>query len=368
MAPIKSSLARSVSKLLGVFKDTDLSLRGDVQSSRFVAPPPKKYWEFKVWGAGGGGDNNNKEGVGGGGAYITGQYEIAPNTTITLVVGSRGVYPVGLNVANYGGGGPKGTTFAYSASTGGGMSGVFLTSSTVFTSADSPTPAGIIATRPTAAPNVQPGATVQNCLIAAAGGGACVGPYGVNGHGGGGGVTSGGGSIGTDPAGGGSWNGAGSDTGSGGSSDSGTNGGLFYGGSSTGGGGGGGGFYGGGGGGNSSSVSGGAGGASYYKTTQAAPPALIGYNPGSQSGNDGKPGSEPANPGTAGHAGNRSDPLNNGSYGSGLEGSSGQDGLVAYRRAISYAALPGASWTSVTHTGTDQTISTGNGVDTGDGL
>ena len=38
MAPIKSSLARSVSKLLGVFKDTDLSLRGDVQSNRFKEP------------------------------------------------------------------------------------------------------------------------------------------------------------------------------------------------------------------------------------------------------------------------------------------------------------------------------------------
>ena len=38
MAPIKSSLARSVSKLLGVFKDSDLSLRGDTQISRF--PPP----------------------------------------------------------------------------------------------------------------------------------------------------------------------------------------------------------------------------------------------------------------------------------------------------------------------------------------
>ena len=35
MAPIKSSLARSVAKLFGVSKDTDLSLRGDVQSSRF---------------------------------------------------------------------------------------------------------------------------------------------------------------------------------------------------------------------------------------------------------------------------------------------------------------------------------------------
>ena len=39
MAPIKSSLAKSVSKLLGVFKDTDLSLRGDVQSTRYIVPP-----------------------------------------------------------------------------------------------------------------------------------------------------------------------------------------------------------------------------------------------------------------------------------------------------------------------------------------
>jgi len=39
MAPLKSSLARSVSKLLGVFKDTDLSLRGDVQSIRTPPPP-----------------------------------------------------------------------------------------------------------------------------------------------------------------------------------------------------------------------------------------------------------------------------------------------------------------------------------------
>ena len=39
MAPIKSSLARSVSKLLGVFKDTDLSLRGATQSTRFFVPP-----------------------------------------------------------------------------------------------------------------------------------------------------------------------------------------------------------------------------------------------------------------------------------------------------------------------------------------
>ena len=40
MAPFKSSLARSAGKLLGVFKERDLSLRGDIQSSRVPPPPP----------------------------------------------------------------------------------------------------------------------------------------------------------------------------------------------------------------------------------------------------------------------------------------------------------------------------------------
>ena len=39
MAPFKSSLARSAGKLFGVFKETDLSLRGASQSSRYIVPP-----------------------------------------------------------------------------------------------------------------------------------------------------------------------------------------------------------------------------------------------------------------------------------------------------------------------------------------
>ena len=355
MAPFKSSLARSASKLLGVFSKPDLSLRGRAYNSKVADPP--MFYEFKVWGAGGAGGQPGESG--GGGAYITGQYEFNPGTTLTIVVGSGGLFPVSLNVANYGGGGPKGDRFSYTTGTGGGMSGVFLTSDTVFTSADSPTPAGAIASRPSAAPNVQPGATIQNCLIAAAGGGGSVNYE--NGYGGGGGVTAGGNSANTDPATGGTWGGAGTDTGSGGTSDphpDAVNGGLFYGGRSTGGGGGGGGFYGGGGGGNSSEVSGGAGGASYYKTTQPSPPAFVGYNPGSFSNStDGIPGDDGSYPTTHGRAGNRADPLNNGSYGGGgSAGNAGQNGLVAYRKATSYPALPGASWTSVTHTGTDQTL------------
>ena len=39
MSPIKSSLARTVGKLFGVSKDTDLSLRGDVQINRVPTLP-----------------------------------------------------------------------------------------------------------------------------------------------------------------------------------------------------------------------------------------------------------------------------------------------------------------------------------------
>ena len=322
-------------------------------------PPglPFEYWEFKVWGAGGGGGS---QGPGGGGAYITGQYQISPDSDITFVVGSRSVYPIALNQSNYGAGGPKGDTHSYTCGTGGGVSGVFLTSDPVFTSADSPTPDGLIATRPSAGPNVQPGATVTNCLIAAGAGGACSqNPGGWGAHGG---VTAGGNSAGTNPAAGGTWAGAGNDSGGGGVGD-GNDGGLFYGGSSSGGGGGGGGFYGGGGGGNSSGVSGGAGGASYYKTTTPGPPAFLGYNPGSHSASaDGVSGGGGPPVPTQGYAGNRADPLNGGSYGRGSISAEGQNGFIAYRRADSYAALPGELWTPLTHTGTDQVVNTGPGI------
>ena len=44
MAPIKSSLARTVGKLLGISKNTDLSLRGNVQSNScllYTSPSPR---------------------------------------------------------------------------------------------------------------------------------------------------------------------------------------------------------------------------------------------------------------------------------------------------------------------------------------
>jgi hypothetical protein len=312
------------------------------------------FYEFKVWGAGGSGGPTS---ISGGGAYVTGQYQFLSGTTLKLVVGAAGAYPISLDQSNYGAGGPKGSTYTYDTGSGGGLSGVFITASQCFTSSTaSPTAPGLVSPAPSAAPLVQPGATISNALLVSAGGGANAGGYSnPAGYGGGGGITAGGNSAGTDPATGGTWGGAGTNTGSGGTSDPtppAINGGLFYGGRSDGGGGGGSGFYGGGGGGNSSSVSGGAGGASYYTTTQPKPANLVGYNPGSATGTAGQPGIG----GPQGGAGNASDPVNGGSYGAGGSGGRGQDGLIAYRGASSYSALSSASWTLVTYTGSDQTI------------
>jgi hypothetical protein len=322
-------------------------------SSSAVGTVLEVFYEFKVWGAGGSGGTDS---ISGGGAYVTGQYQFQPGTTLKFVVGAAGAYPIALNESNYGAGGPKGTTYTYDTGSGGGLSGVFITTNQCFTSSTaSPTAPGLVSPAPSAAPLVQPGATIANVLLVAAGGGSNAGGYpNAEGYGGGGGITAGGNTGNTDPATGGTWGGAGTDSGSGGISDApGTNGGLFYGGHSTGGGGGGSGFYGGGGGGNSSKVSGGAGGSSYYTTTQPKPSNLVGYNPGSATGTAGQPGISP----TPSVAGNASDPVNGGSYGGGGGNTSrGQNGLIAYRKASSYANLSSASWVLATYTGSDQTI------------
>ena len=329
-----------------------LGLQGSGGGLGFLAgrgaagPGTSHFYEFKVWGAGGGGGASHR---GGGGAYVNGQYEISNGTTITLVVGCRGHVPTALNTANYGGGGPKGTTYPYPASGGAGLSGVFLTSSQVYTPSPGSPFSGAITPAPTAAPHVQPGQVVANTLIIAAGGGGAA----YDGNAGGGGITTGGNG---DPIGGATrgtgatWGGAGTDTGAGGGG--GNTGGRGYGGRSSGGGGGGSGFYGGGAGNNGNSVAAGGGGSSYYWTTQTKPPAFVSYNPGSINTAAG------ANGGPGGVAGNASDPLNNSSYGgAGYNNNSGQNGLIAYRVSdTSYDHLAGQSWTTVTHTGSDQTI------------
>ena len=105
MAPIKSSLARTVGKLLGVQKDTDLSLRGDVQTSRL--PPPEKVTAS-------GGDIVDALAPGNGYKYHT--FSSPGNFTVTAGFGSLGIVEV-LVVA--GGGSGSGTNVSGGAGAGG---------------------------------------------------------------------------------------------------------------------------------------------------------------------------------------------------------------------------------------------------------
>ena len=67
MAPFRSTLARSVGKLLGVYKETDTSLRGDLQSTRFIQEAAAPFTANIVM-MGGGGSGGSYQGGGGGGA------------------------------------------------------------------------------------------------------------------------------------------------------------------------------------------------------------------------------------------------------------------------------------------------------------
>lgn len=298
------------------------------------------YFEFKVWGAGGGGGNGYS---GGGGAFVTGKYRLGVASTLTFVVGSAGKYNPSLNVATYGAGGAKGTTYNYPVGSGGGLSGIFVTNSQVYQAGDTN---GNIASTGNSGVLLKSGQTIENTLLIAAGGGGAS----YAGNAGAGGITAGedgqvvsGATRGT----GATWTGPGFDTGSGGASGDGTSGGRGFGGTSTGGGGGGSGFYGGGAGANASSVAPGAGGSSYYWTTQSKPSAFLEYADSSASGIAG----------LGINAGNANDSLNATTYGrGGASGAHGQNGLIAYRVSDSFEGLTGASWQLITHTGSDQTL------------
>ena len=122
MAPIKSSLARTVGKLLGVSKDTDLSLRGDVQSIRI--PPIESSGgtkstfnnkiihaftssgaltvsggsgsyniEYVVVAGGGAGGRHNGGGGGGAGGYRTGTHTVTGPVSVTVGAGGESNSP-----------------------------------------------------------------------------------------------------------------------------------------------------------------------------------------------------------------------------------------------------------------------------------
>ena len=105
MAPIKSSLARTIGKLLGVQKDTDLSLRGHVQSIRKVP-------SVKVTASGG----NLSDALAPGNGYKYHTFSNPGNFTVTAGSGEEGIVEV-LVVA--GGGSGSGTNVAGGAGAGG---------------------------------------------------------------------------------------------------------------------------------------------------------------------------------------------------------------------------------------------------------
>jgi len=107
MAPFKSSLARSVGKLLGVFKEGDLSLRGVSQSSRYIVPPPGG--PFSVSGG-------NANSTAGGFKYF---YFTSNGSLSVTNDGSAGPLPVSFMLI--GGGGSATATGG-----GGGGSGAFI--------------------------------------------------------------------------------------------------------------------------------------------------------------------------------------------------------------------------------------------------
>lgn len=174
MAPLKSSLARTVGKLLGVSKDTDLSLRGRKQSNRVPPKPPfiasggnvdalepgngyvyhtftgsgtftvtsgSRSIEILLVGGGGSGGPSDDSSAGGGGAGGLIYWSSMPLSTgsYTVTIGSGGasgtnngapsVFGPGTPLhlvalgGGYGGGGPRGSQYSGSPGGSGGGGG-----------------------------------------------------------------------------------------------------------------------------------------------------------------------------------------------------------------------------------------------------
>ena len=110
MAPFKSSLAKSAGKLLGVFRQADLSLRGATQTNRYVEPPL------------------NATVTGGNVIYTYGNYKIHVFTSsgaLTVTGASRPVSFEYVLIAGGGGGGCFGQRlcYRYACRSGGGYCG-----------------------------------------------------------------------------------------------------------------------------------------------------------------------------------------------------------------------------------------------------
>ncbi len=168
--PFRSSLARSAGKLLGVFKEADLSLRGATQSSReiivkitatggdatttpgdgykyhyytttgagpsFVVSLGNDNIEYVVVAGGGGGGSNgypgSRYGCGGGaGGFRTNFPGVVDASPAPLTAGSSGLMPPGTYPVTVGAGGPGGTVPKWGMGTSGGDSTLTLSGSPI---------------------------------------------------------------------------------------------------------------------------------------------------------------------------------------------------------------------------------------------
>ena len=149
MAPFKSSLARSVGKLLGVPRERDLSLRGYTQTSRFIVDSPDisasggtkttfngyTIHTFTSGGAfsvasgsttveyvivGGGGAGAAQGGGGGAGGYRTGTADVSAPLTVTVGPGASADPSRSVTPPN---GGPSSVNFAGGTITSAGGGG-----------------------------------------------------------------------------------------------------------------------------------------------------------------------------------------------------------------------------------------------------
>ena len=134
MAPFKSSLARSASKLFGMSRERDTSLRGYAQTSRLTDNNFNIFYLIIGGGGSGGGDNSGAGGGGGAGGYRTNYASETPggpggsteaalsidtNTNYPVVVGSGGAEPAHDTAGNPGGA----SNFSTIVSQGGGGGG-----------------------------------------------------------------------------------------------------------------------------------------------------------------------------------------------------------------------------------------------------
>ena len=146
--PFRSSLARSAGKLLGVFRERDLSLRGAVQSSRKITTSggtiypyggktihaftetgklllaeSKPNVEYVMVGGGGAG-GSNYSGGGGGGGYLTGTFpSLSGGLSYTVTIGPGGAKTAGSGIGGNGGDTVFNSITAYGGGGGGWFNG-----------------------------------------------------------------------------------------------------------------------------------------------------------------------------------------------------------------------------------------------------